>query len=158
MFRTTNSPILRSTFWLYIQLLVQCTDIAAGRQQYRCNILRLNFCYIHFYVILDAPWYNLAFCLHRLPDSVSVVFKLRLFLKWYKTKIANISRFTLPPVSRNNSTVSSGYELWSPMEKLQIILKWQPSRYLETFDVCLTCIIDINKVDDQLYAKITLYW
>ena len=25
MFRATNSPILRSTFWLYIQLLVQCT-------------------------------------------------------------------------------------------------------------------------------------
>ena len=36
MFRATNPPILRSTFWLYIQLLVQCTDIAAGRQQYRC--------------------------------------------------------------------------------------------------------------------------
>jgi len=31
MFRATNSPILRSTFWLYIQPLVQCTDIAAGR-------------------------------------------------------------------------------------------------------------------------------
>ena len=29
MFRATNSPILRSTFWLYIQLLVQCTDTAA---------------------------------------------------------------------------------------------------------------------------------
>ena len=25
MFRATNSPILRSTFWLYIELLVQCT-------------------------------------------------------------------------------------------------------------------------------------
>ena len=25
MFRATNSPILRSTFWLYIQLLVQYT-------------------------------------------------------------------------------------------------------------------------------------
>ena len=31
MFRPTNSPILRSTFWLYIQLLVQCTDTAADR-------------------------------------------------------------------------------------------------------------------------------
>jgi len=31
MFRETNSPILRSTFRLYIQLLVQCTDIAADR-------------------------------------------------------------------------------------------------------------------------------
>ena len=31
MFRATNSPILSSTFWLYIQLLVQCTDIAADR-------------------------------------------------------------------------------------------------------------------------------
>ena len=31
MFRATNSPILRSTFWLYIQLLVQCTDTAADR-------------------------------------------------------------------------------------------------------------------------------
>ena len=31
MFRTKNSPILRSTFWLYIHLLVQCTDTAADR-------------------------------------------------------------------------------------------------------------------------------
>ena len=39
MFRATNSPIFRSTFWLYIQLLVQCTDIAVtGRQQYRCIV------------------------------------------------------------------------------------------------------------------------
>ena len=48
MFRATNSPILRSTFWLYIQLLVQCTDTAgdrchgwdgtAGRQQCRCIV------------------------------------------------------------------------------------------------------------------------
>ena len=37
MFRATNSPILMSTFWLYIQLLVQCSDIAADRQQYRCS-------------------------------------------------------------------------------------------------------------------------
>jgi len=29
MFRATNSPIPRSTFWLYIQPLVQCTDSAA---------------------------------------------------------------------------------------------------------------------------------
>ena len=33
MFRATNSPILRSAFWLYIQLLVQCTDIATDRWQ-----------------------------------------------------------------------------------------------------------------------------
>ena len=55
MFRATNPPIPRSTFWLYIQLLVQCSDIAAdrwqgwdgtqvhlnlvtGRQQYRCTV------------------------------------------------------------------------------------------------------------------------
>jgi len=45
MFRATNSPILRSTFWLYIQLLVQSTDIAADRwqcchrsQQYQCIV------------------------------------------------------------------------------------------------------------------------
>ena len=38
MFRATNSPILRSTFWLNIQLLVQCTDIVAGRQKYRCIV------------------------------------------------------------------------------------------------------------------------
>ena len=31
MFRATNSPILRSTFWLYIQLLAQCIDTAADR-------------------------------------------------------------------------------------------------------------------------------
>jgi len=30
-FRATNSPLLRSTFWLYIQLLVQWTDTAADR-------------------------------------------------------------------------------------------------------------------------------
>jgi len=33
LFRATNSPTLRSAFWLYIQLLVQCTDIAADRWQ-----------------------------------------------------------------------------------------------------------------------------
>ena len=42
MFRATNTPILRSNFWLYIQLLVQCTDTAAdrgtGRQQCRCIV------------------------------------------------------------------------------------------------------------------------
>jgi len=44
-FRATNSPILRSAFWLYIQLLIQCTDTAAdryhvstGRQLCRCII------------------------------------------------------------------------------------------------------------------------
>jgi len=31
MFRTTNSSILRSTFWPYTQLLVQCTACAAER-------------------------------------------------------------------------------------------------------------------------------
>jgi hypothetical protein len=31
MFRAKNSPILRSTFWLYIHLLVQCSDTAADR-------------------------------------------------------------------------------------------------------------------------------
>ena len=34
MFRAINSPILSSTFWLYVQLLVQCT----GRQQCWCII------------------------------------------------------------------------------------------------------------------------
>ena len=29
MFQATSLPILRSTFWLYVQLLVQCTDTAA---------------------------------------------------------------------------------------------------------------------------------
>jgi len=33
MFRATNSPIFSSTFWLFLQLLVQCTDIAADRWQ-----------------------------------------------------------------------------------------------------------------------------
>ena len=31
MFRATDSPILRSTFELYIQLFVQCTASAADR-------------------------------------------------------------------------------------------------------------------------------
>jgi len=38
MFRATNSPILRSTFWLYIHLSVQCTDTAADRHQRRCFV------------------------------------------------------------------------------------------------------------------------
>ena len=41
MFRATNSPILRSTFWLYVQLLVQYDApilLPTGRQQYRCSI------------------------------------------------------------------------------------------------------------------------
>ena len=31
MFRATNSPILRSIFWLHIQLLVQCTGTASDQ-------------------------------------------------------------------------------------------------------------------------------
>ena len=31
MFRASNSPILRRNFWLFVRLLVQCTDTAAGR-------------------------------------------------------------------------------------------------------------------------------
>ena len=45
LFRATNSPILRCTFWLYTQLLVQCADTATdrchrgtGRQQCRCIV------------------------------------------------------------------------------------------------------------------------
>jgi hypothetical protein len=38
MFRATNSPILRSNFCLYIQLLVQCTDTAADRWHERSAI------------------------------------------------------------------------------------------------------------------------
>ena len=46
MFRTTNSPILKSTFWIYLQVLVHCTDTAAdrchgcgtGRQKCRCIV------------------------------------------------------------------------------------------------------------------------
>ena len=45
MLRATDSPILRRTFWLYIQFLVQRTDTAAdrfhddtGRQQCRCVV------------------------------------------------------------------------------------------------------------------------
>ena len=34
MFRATNSTILRSTFLLYVQILVQYTDTAA----YRCHV------------------------------------------------------------------------------------------------------------------------
>jgi len=45
MFRTTNSSILRSTF----SLLVQCTDIAADRQQYQCIVTKAVF--IHSLVL-----------------------------------------------------------------------------------------------------------
>ena len=38
MFRATNSPILRSNFGLYIQLLVQCTDTAAERYHQKLYI------------------------------------------------------------------------------------------------------------------------
>jgi len=34
MFRATNSPTLRNTLWMYVQLLLQCTDNAA----YRCIV------------------------------------------------------------------------------------------------------------------------
>ena len=38
MFRATNSPIIRSTFRLHIQLLVHCTDTAAQwRNQEFCS-------------------------------------------------------------------------------------------------------------------------
>jgi len=47
MFRATNSPILRSTFWLYVQLLVQCTDTAADR--------------CHGYLYKCIPFARLAF-------------------------------------------------------------------------------------------------
>jgi len=44
MFRATNSPILRSTSWPYVQLLVQCTDIAAdSRQLTRERVVMANY-------------------------------------------------------------------------------------------------------------------
>ena len=46
MFRATNLPILRSTFWLYIQLLVQCT----GRQQCRCIVPKV------VYTVKKCSW------------------------------------------------------------------------------------------------------
>jgi len=39
MFRATNSPILRITFWLYVQLWVQCTDTAADGQQKHVGLI-----------------------------------------------------------------------------------------------------------------------
>ena len=38
MFWATNSPILRSTFWLYIQLLVPVPHRGTGQQQCRCIV------------------------------------------------------------------------------------------------------------------------
>jgi len=38
MFRVTHSPIIMSTFGLYIQLLVKCTYTAADRRQCRCIV------------------------------------------------------------------------------------------------------------------------
>ena len=38
MFRATNSPILRSTFFTVYTAFVQCTDTTAGRQQCRCIV------------------------------------------------------------------------------------------------------------------------
>ena len=40
---------LQEHFWLYVQLLVQCTDIPAGRQQYRCIIPKA------VYTVKSAP-------------------------------------------------------------------------------------------------------
>jgi len=46
MFQAKNSPIIRSTFWLYIQLLVHCTELSSistvvtVRQQCRCIVTK----------------------------------------------------------------------------------------------------------------------
>ena len=45
MFQATNSPILTSTFWLYIQPLVQCTDTASDR----CIVQKL-------YIVKKCSW------------------------------------------------------------------------------------------------------
>jgi len=52
VFRATNSPILRSIFWLYIQLLVQCT----GRQQCRCIVPKA----VHTVKKCSWGWANLS--------------------------------------------------------------------------------------------------
>ena len=56
MFLATNSPILRSTFWMYIQLLVQCADTAAdrrtGRRQCRCIVPKTKSCIYSHKVLL----------------------------------------------------------------------------------------------------------
>ena len=60
MLRATNSPILRSTFWLNIQLLLQCTDTAAdrctGRQQCRCIVIKAVFTVKKY----SCGWANLS--------------------------------------------------------------------------------------------------
>jgi len=54
MFRAKNSPIFRSTFWLYIQILVQCTAAGRcrgiGRQQCRCIVPK------NVYTVKKCSW------------------------------------------------------------------------------------------------------
>jgi len=77
MFRATNSPILRRTFWLYIQLLVQCADIAADRQQYRwivpkavCTVKKT--CSADLKRWINGIFLHLVGCLYRQDNYTAV--------------------------------------------------------------------------------------
>jgi len=54
MFRATNSPILRNTFWLYLQLLVQYIDIAADRWQGHRSAAKSEHCTKAVYTVKSA--------------------------------------------------------------------------------------------------------
>ena len=68
MFRATNSPIFRSTFWLYIQLSVQCTATINNSQKYfdmwvaqlTCQntsiIYRCSALYQKLYIVKKCSW------------------------------------------------------------------------------------------------------
>ena len=57
-FRVTNSPIIRSTFWLYtrIQLLVQCTDTAADRCHVALVGSSVSALYQKLYIVKKCSW------------------------------------------------------------------------------------------------------
>ena len=83
MFRATNSPILRSTFWLYINFLIECT----GRQQCRC-ILSKD---VHTIKKCSWGWVNLApeTCRAELKRLINenVVASCWLFISLYFSQI-----------------------------------------------------------------------
>jgi len=65
MFRATNSPILRSTFWLYIQLLLQWSDSVGALYQKlnkrkRCHNMLVIYIVVPVFCIFLCFWLSLA--------------------------------------------------------------------------------------------------
>ena len=82
-FRAKNSPIIRSTFWLYTKLLVQCTDTAADR----CIITKA----VHTVKNCSWGWANLSpeTCKAELKRSTLILRRSRTGTVWFYTSTSN---------------------------------------------------------------------